>query len=60
MINDCFDAVHRWFMLNSLSLNPDKSKAIVIGTAARQRQAGETSTIALGRNSNTVSKAVRT
>ena len=60
MMNDCFEAVHRWFILNGLSLNPDKSEAIVVGTAARQRREGETSTIALGGNSIAVSKAVRT
>jgi Reverse transcriptase (RNA-dependent DNA polymerase) len=59
-MNDCVDAVHRWFTLNGLSLNPDKSEAIVVGTAARQRRAGEISTITLGENSIAFSKAVRT
>ena len=42
------------------SLNPDKSEAIVVGTAARQKREGETSTVALGGNSIAVSKAVQT
>jgi len=40
-MNDCFAAVHRWLTLNGLSLNTDKSEAIVIGTGARQRHEGE-------------------
>jgi hypothetical protein len=54
IMNDCFYAIHRWLTLNGLSLNLDKSEAIVVGTAARQRRAGETSTIALGGNSRTL------
>ena len=34
--------------LNGLSLNPDKSEAIVIGTGARQRSEGAVNNIALG------------
>jgi len=37
LLSDCFVAVHWWFTLNGLSLNPDKSEAIIIGTGARQR-----------------------
>ncbi len=47
-MDDCFNAVHRWFTLNGLSLNPDKSEAIVVGTGARHRQEGEIGTVALG------------
>jgi len=36
VINDCFQSVHRWLGANGLCLNPDKTEAIVIGTAARQ------------------------
>ena len=36
VINDCFQSVHRWLDANGLCLNPDKTEAIVIGTAARQ------------------------
>jgi hypothetical protein len=60
MLNDCFDAVHRMIVHAQRTLNPYKSEAIVFGTTARQRRAGETSTIALGGNSIAVSKAVRT
>ena len=35
-LDGCFVAVKHWFALNGLSLNPDKSEAIVIGTSARQ------------------------
>jgi len=31
-LSDCFQSFHWWFILNRLSLNPDKSKAIIIGT----------------------------
>ena len=34
---DCFNAVHRWLDLNGPSLNPNKTKAMVIDTNARQR-----------------------
>ena len=39
-MSDCFKSVHWWFALNGLSLNPDKSEAIIIGTGARQRSEG--------------------
>jgi hypothetical protein len=39
-INDCFLTLRRWFDSNGLSLNPDKSEAIIIGTAARHRSEG--------------------
>ena len=35
-IAQCFEAIKAWFTLNGLSLNPDKSEAIVIGTSGRQ------------------------
>jgi len=37
LLSDCFESVHWWFTLNSLSLNPEKSEAIIIGTGVRQR-----------------------
>jgi len=40
LLSDCFESVHWWFTLNGLSLNPDKSEAIIIGTGARQRSEG--------------------
>ena len=50
VMNDCFNAVHRWFTLNGLALNPDKSEAIVVGTGARQSREGDIGTVALGGN----------
>lgn len=44
----CFSAVHRWFTANGLSLNPDKSEAIIIGTGARQRVEEEIDSVPLG------------
>ena len=48
LLSDCFQAVHNWFTANGLSLNPEKSEAIVIGTSARQRTQGSLSNIAVG------------
>ena len=45
---DCLEAVQRWLELNGLSKNPDKTEAMVVGTAARQRTEGATGSIALG------------
>jgi len=44
----CFESVHWWFKLNCLSLNPDKSEAIIIGTGARQRSGGSLEMIDIG------------
>ena len=33
----CFNSVRQWFLLNGLQLNPDKSEAIQLGTAAKLR-----------------------
>ena len=60
VMNDCFNAVHRWFTINGLALNPDKSEAIVVGTGARQRREGDIGTVALGGNCIPVSSVVRT
>src|SRR5664279_5722055 len=30
VIDSCFNAVHQWFTINGLSLNPDKSEIIVV------------------------------
>jgi Reverse transcriptase (RNA-dependent DNA polymerase) len=35
-ISGCFNAVHQWFAVNGLSLNPGKSEAVVIGTTETQ------------------------
>ena len=55
----CFSAIKEWFALNGLSLNPDKSEAIVIGTSARQRIEGPINVVALGTDSIVVSESVR-
>jgi hypothetical protein len=47
-INDCFLTLRRWFDSNGLSLNPDKSEAIIIGTAARHRSEGAIEAVTLG------------
>jgi len=36
-LDSCCEAVKNWLALNGLSLNPDKSEAIVNGTSARHR-----------------------
>jgi Reverse transcriptase (RNA-dependent DNA polymerase) len=58
-LDNCFKTVKEWFALNGLSLNPDKSEAIVIGTSARQRTAGPISTVAIDTDSIAVSESVR-
>ena len=42
------EAVHKWFDMNGLTLNPDKSEAIVFGTSARHRVECSTDVISLG------------
>ena len=41
-------SVEWWFTLNGLSLNPDMSEAIIIGTGARQQSEGPLDMIDLG------------
>ena len=55
----CFVAVKHWFALNGLSLNPDESEAIVIGTSARHRSEGAVEVVTLGTDSITVTDSVR-
>jgi hypothetical protein len=57
---NCFNAVHRWFTLNGLSLQLDKSGETVISTGARQRLEGEISTISRGSVAILVSRVVQT
>ena len=40
LLRDCTAAVNDWFLLNGLSLNPDKSKVLLLGTAAKPRTIG--------------------
>jgi len=58
-IVSCFEAVQYWFSLNGLSLNPDKSEAVVVGTGARQRVEGAVNAVSLGAISIPVSESVR-
>jgi len=43
-----FRAVQHWLDLNGLSLNPDKTEAIVIGASTRKRMEGLVNTVNLG------------
>jgi hypothetical protein len=43
----CFHAVQHWLHLNGLSMNPDKTEAI-IGTGTRKRMEGLVNTVYLG------------
>ena len=58
-MNSCFQAVKNWFTLNGLSLNPDKSEALVIGTKARQRTEGAVDEVSIGDVLIPVSDCVR-
>jgi len=58
-LDRCFVAVKHWFALNGLSLNPDKSEAIIIGTGARHRSEGLVNAVKLGSESITVTESVR-
>ena len=44
----CFSAVKHWLDLTGLSMNPDKTETIVIGTSARQRSEDPAGTLDLG------------
>jgi len=59
LLSDCFESAHWWFTLNGLSLNPDKSEAIIIGTGARQRSEGSLEVINLGNVHFQPSESVR-
>lgn len=39
-ISECFESLLEWFDLNGLSLNADKSEAVVLGTDSRHRLEG--------------------
>ena len=40
LLLDCYAAVNDWFLLNSLSLNPNKSEVLLLRTAAKLRTIG--------------------
>jgi len=46
-MSHCFKLV-QYLMLNSSSLNPDKSEAIIVSTSARQQSEGSLDVIDLG------------
>ena len=58
-ISECFIAMHKWFAVNGLSLNPDKSEAITIGTGRRLKLESTTDTIVLGDTSIHLAKSVK-
>ena len=58
-LQNCFRAVQHWLDINGLSMNPDKTEAIVIGTGARQRADGPARTVDLGCVSIKPSSSVR-
>ena len=47
-LQNCFRAVQHWLDINGLSMNPEKTEAIVIGTGTRQRADGPARTVDLG------------
>ena len=47
-LTDCTSTVQHWLDLNGLSMNPDKTEAIVIGTSARQRTESLVANIDIG------------
>src|SRR5664279_3639394 len=59
VMENCFTAIHNWFTANGLSINPDKSEIIVVGTASRQRHEGDTGSLSLGDAVVPVSRSVR-
>jgi len=46
--SECFCAVQHWLDLNSLSMNPDKTEAIVVGTSAQKPMEGLVNTVDFG------------
>ena len=58
-LDGCFVAVEHCFALNGLSLNPDKSEAIVISTSARHISECVVNVVTLGTDSITVTGSVR-
>lgn len=56
---ECTGAVQHWLDINGLSMNPDKTEAIVIGTSARQRAEGPVDDVNLGGVSVKPTRSVR-
>jgi hypothetical protein len=55
----CFAEVQLRFTGNGLSLNPDKTEVVVVGTGARHRSKGVVSMIPLGGATISVSASVK-
>src|SRR5208282_5731691 len=58
-VNDCFRELQFWFSRNGLSLNQDKSEAIVIETSARRRHETNIDQVMLNDACISVSKSVK-
>ena len=58
-MSECFISMHNWFAVNGLSLNPEKSEAISIGTGRRLKLESTTDTIVLGEPSINLMKSVK-
>jgi Reverse transcriptase (RNA-dependent DNA polymerase) len=58
-ISGCLNAIHQLFAVNGLSLNPDKSEAVVIGTSQRLKLESAASAISLGNNLIQLKKSVK-
>ena len=60
VLSGCFRALHHWLDLNGLSLNADKTEAIVIGTSSRQAAESPGTSVDLGDVSVQTSDCVKT
>jgi len=58
-LEHCADALYEWFSRNGLSLNPDKSEAIVMGTSARLRTEAPTSSVTVSGSCISVANTVK-
>lgn len=55
----CFDNLQHWFAANEMSLNPNKSEAVIIGTSSRLRAATPVTNIQIADTSIPVSESIR-
>ena len=58
-LQNCADDVYNWFAQNGLSLNPEKSEAILLGTGARLRQEQPISSISIAGSDVDIRDSVR-
>jgi len=59
MLCNCFEAMQHWLDVYGLSMNPDKTEAMFVGTSARQRTSYVTGTVDLGQVNLTTSHSVQ-